>query len=553
MSTRSSSRSSKLVKLITVVAAVMALGAVEPSSKYNVPGQRRTRTAAAMKTTKVALRFPDGTTTGFFANGEDPSLDGNAGNPAPIGSTELDAQEILVTATAKQLYFRPGGGPNLYAKDYVTNGQYGHIFSTDLKTPPPPKPLNLNGKSAPLAGHTSVYYITPTRIPQGMWYKANVVNGSSGSNFYTYGNPGYDKTGGRGDWTYITWSFVQNGGATYPANVNGGGGLVRALGKRNAIFRGANVAPIVGYSYGADNKVNGRVTAFYGKTSCGPGDNKGSPIFGWLIYSYQKTGGPLVLCVRRATTVTGREGDDQHHHDHHHHQADANADAMERMAWNLSDELAADSAAAGELRANWSNRYAAAHEPLARMELLTELARIDESATLAAMKKTLSDDPDARVREQAIILVGYLRSTAQEMGPTFAALKENYTRSRDDDERRRTIDVVSSIPAEESVAFVRDVRNAAKPASEDRLAADGGLFLLASQMKVDPALLRDVTDELKQLARSNADDTARLRAITVLSAAGQDNHDFLQQLLQNEKSQTLRKLLTLAAATEPTE
>ncbi len=108
-----------------------------------------------------------------------------------------------------------------------------------------PKPVgDINGKPAPLAGVR--YFITPTRFPRDMWYKPNVSNGHSGSTYYTYGNPGYDKTGGRGDWTYINWSWVQNGGAKYPENKCGGGGMVRALGKRDAIFGACSVEAIVG-------------------------------------------------------------------------------------------------------------------------------------------------------------------------------------------------------------------------------------------------------------------------------------------------------------------
>jgi hypothetical protein len=33
--------------------------------------------------------------------------------------------------------------------------------------------------------------------------------GRTGSIYYTYGNPGYDKTGGGGDWTYINWRWCR--------------------------------------------------------------------------------------------------------------------------------------------------------------------------------------------------------------------------------------------------------------------------------------------------------------------------------------------------------
>src|SRR5438552_156172 len=162
--------------------------------------------------------------------------------------------------------------------------------------------LSLNAAAAPLS--PIVYFIEPMRIPDDMFYKPNAdAAGRTGSTYYTYGNPGYDKTEGRGDWTYINWSWVQNGhGAKFPENKCNGGGMVRALAKRDQLFIAADVAPIVGYSYGPDNQVNGRVTAFYGKTTTGPGE-KGDPIFGWLPLCYQKTDDIIVPCVRRSTAA----------------------------------------------------------------------------------------------------------------------------------------------------------------------------------------------------------------------------------------------------------
>src|SRR5205823_4753119 len=95
-----------------------------------------------------------------------------------------------------QLYFHPGGGHDHY-RDPVENGLYGHIARQDLKSPPTPAGGNANGKPAPVGDSATTYVITPTRIPRDMYYKPNVEKGTSGSTYYTYGNPGFDKTGGR--------------------------------------------------------------------------------------------------------------------------------------------------------------------------------------------------------------------------------------------------------------------------------------------------------------------------------------------------------------------
>jgi hypothetical protein len=122
----------------------LRLAATEPASTYNVPGQKRTRNCTMMASNTAALRFPDGTPTGFYAYGDDPSKNGS-GNDCAIGSTEMDAQEAIVTTSGLEMYFRPGGGPDQYV-DYINKGQYGHIWYAELANRPPVQPQNLNGK-----------------------------------------------------------------------------------------------------------------------------------------------------------------------------------------------------------------------------------------------------------------------------------------------------------------------------------------------------------------------------------------------------------------------
>lgn len=426
---------------VLVVLAALCAAAMAPAEKYNVPGQHRTRTAAEMKGEKIPLRFADGTATGFFAHADDPSKLGDNRQPAPVGFLEIDAHEILTSGEGMKLLFHPGGGPDHY-EDYVEKGQYGHVAVDDLKSPLKLKPLGLNGKPAPWKNRAA-YLITPTRIPRDMWYKPNVNDGRSGSTYFTYGNPGYDKTRGRGDWTYINWSWVQNGGAKYPQNICRGGGMVRALGKRGMNFVAADVEPVIGYSYGPDNQVNGRVTAFYGRTTAGPGDG-GSEIFGWLVHSYQKNGDIIVPCVRRNAPPKRTAAAPPPPSD----------DRMERMAGNLLFEMPVDAAR----RTTLLGRIANEEDVQARMELLTELSRMDDAQTVRGMLDVLAAEKDVRVREQAIVLIGYMRATPGEMKRVSAGLLKNFRRSQDQRERLRTIEMVGNFPSAESLEFLGSVR-----------------------------------------------------------------------------------------------
>ena len=437
-------------------AAPTATAPLAPADKYNLPVQRRTRDCAPMKGERIPLRFADGTPTGFFARADDPSRQGGNNKPCPPGTIEIDAHEIITTPGGMKLYFHAGGG---HYNDPIANGQYGHVAIEDLKPPPPAiKPTN-NGKPAPIAG-AATYLTTPTRIPREMWYKPNVnEEGRSGSTYLTYGNPGYDKSQGRGDFTYINWSWVQNGGDKYPENICHGGGMVRALGKRGMIFSAAYVEPVIGYSYGADNNINGRVTAFYGRTTATGGDGGGevrtgrerdgrnaggsngngsggssgngggTEIFGWLPHSYQQNGDIIVPCVRRNTPPREMR------------EPEPSPDRMTRMARNLLCEATPDAAR----RTEFLKKFAAERDAQARMELLTELSRMDDIAGVNALLKLLRDEKDTRVREQAIALIGYMRASSDDLNRVAADLKAHQMRAADDRQKERVNDALQKL------------------------------------------------------------------------------------------------------------
>jgi hypothetical protein len=306
-----------------------------------------------------------------------------------------------------------------------------------------------------------------------MWYKPNVSKGQSGSTYFTYGNPGYDKTGGLGDWTYINWSWVQNGGAKYPANKCAGGGMVRALGKRDAIFEACRVDEIISYAYGTDNRINGRVTAFYGKMFAGPGE-KGSEIYGWMPHSYQKSGELIVPCVRRAEVKS-----------HEATLPPPAGDQMVRMAWNLLHPAPPDAA----MRQSLVNRYEAEPDTQGRMELLTEISRMDDLQTLAALLRVLSTEKEPRVREQAIALIGYLSAAAHGAAEISAGFAAGYRRA-DEGEQQRMLEVMSNIAAPETARWITSVWRGAASKSE-RVAAADALIKLAPRVNVDEVALRE--------------------------------------------------------------
>lgn len=384
--------------LFLAMLLIAAVGATddrfEPSSRFNLPVQKRTRTCVAMKGDKIPLRFADGTPTGYFARGDDPSQQGDEKRACPPGSLEIDAHETIKTGDGTVLYFHPGGGPSHY-RDYVNNGQYGHVAAADLKEQPKTS-LTGNGKPAPLSG--ILYFITPTRIPDDMFYKPNADDaGRTGSTYLTYGDPGFDKTRGKAHWTYINWSWVQNGGSEYPANKCNGGGMVRALGKPGTLLWGCKVEPIIGYSYGRDNKINGRVTAFYGRMFAGPED-KGDEIFGWLPLCYQKTDDVIVPCISRAQMRMK---------DWFEPPVPKSNDRMERMAWNLFSPRHKDANTPAPLT-RWRQQFRDEKDLLARMELLTEMSRLDDAQMIDFLGEVTKGEKDQRVIRQGQLLIDFM-------------------------------------------------------------------------------------------------------------------------------------------------
>src|SRR5436305_5673131 len=64
--------------ILTAAGMFSSVAATEPSSTYNVDGEVRSRTCTPLLLPTATLRFPDGTPTGFYAYGDDPSKNGSA-------------------------------------------------------------------------------------------------------------------------------------------------------------------------------------------------------------------------------------------------------------------------------------------------------------------------------------------------------------------------------------------------------------------------------------------------------------------------------------------
>lgn len=226
---------------------------------------------------------------------------------------------------------------------------------------------------------------------------------------------------------------------------------------------------------------------------------------------------------------------------------------MHRMSANLlKPQLALSPEAARGQRSQWAERFRKEGDPLLRQEIVTEMVQLDDADTLDTMLGLFDAESHAGVRDQIILIVGYLRATAQDMPKVCAKLMSAYDRGNDAHERARILDIVSNIPAAESVECMRKAFTSPWASTEDRANAAAGLFKLAPRVEVDAALVAAMTDRLKHDAQASPTPRERSLAVTSLAAPGQDNKAFFRKVLESESDPALRRFLVLAAQERPT-
>jgi hypothetical protein len=187
------------------------------------------------------------------------------------------------------------------------------------------------------------------------------------------------------------------------------------------------------------------------------------------------------------------------------------------------------------------------------MEIVTEMAQLDEPDTVREMLEFLASEPDSGVRQQIVLIAGYMRSTLAEMPALNEALANEYRHCGNEEERARILEVQSTLPTAHSVVFLRAAFTANDATPQERALAAQGLFQLArGDTRVDSTMLQQFSERLRADARRAARPEERLLAARALAAPGQDNKSFFSELLTSETDPEVRKFLTLAAEPYPT-
>jgi hypothetical protein len=226
---------------------------------------------------------------------------------------------------------------------------------------------------------------------------------------------------------------------------------------------------------------------------------------------------------------------------------------MKRMSANLlKHPLQLTPDAAARQRAAWAERFHQQSDPLIREEIITEMVQLDDAQTLDTMMGLFNGETHPGVRDQIILILGYMRATTADMPKVCRMLASAYDRDADPAERARMVDILSNVPAADAVAFMQTAFTSPRATADDRSAAAEGLFKLAPRIAVDADLLKLVTERLQHDAQSSPSVHERSLAAHALAAPGQDNKEFLRKVLESEQDPALRKFLKAAAEQFPT-
>jgi hypothetical protein len=246
--------------------------------KVNADGQRHADVYVPPARDRIALRFPDGSPTGFVLDASQLVYRDGRGQD---GCVRLDFHERLSSDTGDLVFARGGNG-----FFDAQNVKYGHVAVADLAADPGrPQPSGGGrGAAAKLDEGAGAYAVVVQSISPRLHYKRpqdTRTGSNAGAKWLHYGDPAADQ-GDRHDvhYSYLLWSFL---------NARGGG-MVRALLGNGRIVWPCAVDPRELPAYDADGAVNGAVTGRYVATKVA-----GEWVYGWMAWSHRSDDGLPVL------------------------------------------------------------------------------------------------------------------------------------------------------------------------------------------------------------------------------------------------------------------
>jgi hypothetical protein len=237
--------------------------------RVNADGQRHADVYVPPAGDEIALRFADGTPTGFVL---DRALLAYRDGRGEDGCVRLDFHERL-RGSCGDLAFARGGNGFVDAQ----NVKYGHVALDDLAADPGAPVASGGGRGAEVkpAGDEGAYAVRVQSIPRELHYKRpqdTRMGTNAGAKWLHYGDPASDQ-GDRHDvhYSYLLWSFLDARG----------GGMVRALLAEGQVVRPCAVDARELPAYDAEGAVNGSVVGRYVAAEAGD-----CTLYGWMAWAH---------------------------------------------------------------------------------------------------------------------------------------------------------------------------------------------------------------------------------------------------------------------------
>jgi len=258
----------------------------------------------------AALRYPDGSPTGFMLSPEIlVPVQSNGVSCPETGMARLDAREIITGADGAPMLFHRGGW-GFVGNDPESAVHFGHVRLADIDTaglrferdstsrrwvPAPTRPWSGLGQQRGNGSACSARAATPLTvsvqsIPNDMRYLNS--RQSAAIPYAIYGDPSEDlgpaTDRDRGvKYTMLTWSWINTRG----------GGVARALVPDGAQFFPCTDVPSITLTAVSDAErktPTGWVEARYGAIRSGDGEL----LYGWIVARHWRTGGEVVRHLR---------------------------------------------------------------------------------------------------------------------------------------------------------------------------------------------------------------------------------------------------------------
>lgn len=277
--------------------------------QFNNDDQSHADLCVRLRVASAALRYADGTPTGFSISA--PMLQPQAGNGVSCpetGMARLDARELLRLADGRTMLFHRGGW-GFVGDDPASAVHFGHVLTSDVDTAglrymradsATAKGSWVSARTTPWSGlgqergngsactarSVTALHIAVRSIPLDMRYLNSAQTNAVA--YAIYGDPSEDlgppSDRSRGiKYTMLAWSWI---------NVRGGG-VARALVHDGDSFYPCTDVPRIQLASVKDavtKAPSGWVTAAYGAVRAGDG----TWLYGWTVFAHRHGDEPVV-------------------------------------------------------------------------------------------------------------------------------------------------------------------------------------------------------------------------------------------------------------------